>query len=136
MHLFLISGAAALVGLAAPASAQYYAPRPTYAPARANPTLPPSYDRGAWVREGRAYLRERRRRGETGGVVGGLIGGAGGALLGLGNLLRAQPGRDDARAADAVTEDVLRLLGMTAEDARAVCERPLPDVTTVESASP
>ena len=61
---------------------------------------------------------------------------AGGALLGLGNLLRAQPGRDDARAADAVTEDVLRLLGMTAEDARAVCERPLPDVTTVESASP
>ncbi len=34
---------------------------------------------------------------------------AGGALLGLGNLLRNQPDRDDAAAADAVTEDVLRL---------------------------
>lgn len=84
MRLFLISGAAALVGLAAPASAQYYAPRPAYAPApaRTSPPLPPSYDRGDWVRECRAYLRDRRRRGETGGVVGGLIGGAGGALLG------------------------------------------------------
>ena len=43
---------------------------------------------------------------------------AGGALLGLGNLLRDHPDRDDAHAADTVTEDVLRLFGMPADDAR------------------
>jgi AcrR family transcriptional regulator len=52
---------------------------------------------------------------------------AGGALLGLGKLLRDNPDRDDARAADAVIESVLRLFGLSAEDARAVCRRPLPD---------
>lgn len=55
---------------------------------------------------------------------------AGGALLGLGNLLRAQPDRDDAQAADTVTEDVLRLLGMSDAEAREVCARPLPDFTS------
>ena len=55
---------------------------------------------------------------------------AGGALLGLGNLLRAQPDRDDAQAADPVTEDVLRLLGMSDAEAREVCARPLPDFTS------
>ncbi len=53
---------------------------------------------------------------------------AGGALLGLGNLLRDQPDRDDARAADTVTEDVLRLFGLSAEEARDICRRPLPDL--------
>ncbi len=53
---------------------------------------------------------------------------AGGALLGLGNLLRDEPDRDDARAADGVTESVLRLFGLSAADARAVCRRPLPDL--------
>ena len=52
---------------------------------------------------------------------------AGGALLGLGKLLRDNPDRDDARAADTVTENVLRLLGLSAEDAHDVCQRPLPD---------
>ena len=52
---------------------------------------------------------------------------AGGALLGLGKLLRDNPDRDDARAADTVTESVLRLLGLSAEEAHAVCQRPLPD---------
>jgi AcrR family transcriptional regulator len=52
---------------------------------------------------------------------------AGGALLGLGNLLRNQPDRDDAEAADRVTEDVLRLFGLSAEEAREICRRPLPD---------
>lgn len=52
---------------------------------------------------------------------------AGGALLGLGNLLRDQPDRDDARATDTVTESVLRLFGLSAAEARAVCRRPLPD---------
>ena len=54
---------------------------------------------------------------------------AGGALLGLGKLLRDDPDRDDARAADIVTESVLRLFGLSADEARAVCERPLPDPT-------
>lgn len=53
---------------------------------------------------------------------------AGGALLGLGNLLRAQPDRDDADAADAVTADVLQIFGLSASEARAICRRPLPDL--------
>ncbi|BBY31692.1 TetR/AcrR family transcriptional regulator [Mycolicibacterium sediminis] len=59
---------------------------------------------------------------------------AGGALLGLGNLLRAQPDRDDARDTDAVTRDVLVLFGMTAEQAQEVCERELPDLAVVLAA--
>ncbi len=58
---------------------------------------------------------------------------AGGALLGLGKLLRDNPDRDDAQAADSVTESVLRLFGLSAEDARAVCQRPLPDDALVEA---
>src|SRR3954471_1052277 len=57
---------------------------------------------------------------------------AGGALLGLGNLLRIQPHRDDARAADALTADVLRLFGMSAEEAHEICTRELPDVSALE----
>jgi AcrR family transcriptional regulator len=53
---------------------------------------------------------------------------AGGALLGLGNLLRSQPDRDDAAAADRVTEDLLRLFGLPADEAREICRRPLPDL--------
>jgi AcrR family transcriptional regulator len=52
---------------------------------------------------------------------------AGGALLGLGKLLRDNPDRDDAVAADTVTESVLRLLGLSPEEAHEVCQRPLPD---------
>ncbi|OBF51622.1 TetR family transcriptional regulator [Mycobacterium sp. 852002-50816_SCH5313054-b] len=52
---------------------------------------------------------------------------AGGALLGLGKLLRDDPDRDDARAADSVTENVLRLFGLSAAEAHAICQRPLPD---------
>ncbi|WP_414686158.1 TetR/AcrR family transcriptional regulator [Mycobacterium sp.] len=52
---------------------------------------------------------------------------AGGALLGLGKLLRDDPDRDDARAADGITESVLRLFGLSADEAHAVCQRPLPD---------
>lgn len=54
---------------------------------------------------------------------------AGGALLGLGNLLCAQPDRDDEAAADAVTRDVLLLFGMTPDEAAEVCRRPLPDLS-------
>jgi len=58
---------------------------------------------------------------------------AGGALLGLGKLLRDNPDRDDARAADTVTENVLRLFGLSAEEARAICQRPLPDDAFAET---
>ena len=58
---------------------------------------------------------------------------AGGALLGLGNLLRDNPDRDDARASDVVTENVLRLFGVSADAAHAICQRPLPDDTFAET---
>jgi AcrR family transcriptional regulator len=51
----------------------------------------------------------------------------GGALLGLGQLLHDEPDRDGAEAADAVTEHVLMLLGMPADEARRICRLPLPD---------
>lgn len=52
---------------------------------------------------------------------------AAGALLGLGALLRGNPDRDGAACADAATENVLRLFGLTAEEAHLICQRPLPD---------
>ena len=61
---------------------------------------------------------------------------AGGALLGLGNLLRNQPDRDDAAAADAVTEDVLRLFGLPADEAHDICRRPLPDLDSLSCRTP
>jgi AcrR family transcriptional regulator len=57
---------------------------------------------------------------------------AGGALLGLGKLLRDDPDRDDARAADTVTESVLRLFGLSAQEAHEVCQRPLPEAAFAE----
>lgn len=56
---------------------------------------------------------------------------AGGALLGLGKLLQEEPERDDAASADRVTEDVLRLFGIPADEAREICRRPLPDIGEV-----
>jgi AcrR family transcriptional regulator len=56
---------------------------------------------------------------------------AAGALLGLGKLLQDEPERDDAAAADRVTEDVLRLFGLPADVAREICQRPLPDIEGV-----
>jgi AcrR family transcriptional regulator len=53
---------------------------------------------------------------------------AGGALLGLGQLLFDQPDRDDAKAADEVTRSVLRMLGMTAREASRLTSRKLPDI--------
>lgn len=55
---------------------------------------------------------------------------AGGALMGLGKLLQDEPDRDDAAAADKVTEDVLRLFGLSADEAHDICTRPLPIWTT------
>jgi AcrR family transcriptional regulator len=53
---------------------------------------------------------------------------AGGALLGLGTLLREDAHRDGSSAADAITEKLLRLFGLSADEARAICQRPLPDL--------
>ena len=53
---------------------------------------------------------------------------AGGALLALGQLLADRPERDDAAAADRVTADLLRIFGMSAEEADEICRRPLPDI--------
>ncbi|GAA4886151.1 TetR/AcrR family transcriptional regulator [Actinomycetospora straminea] len=50
-----------------------------------------------------------------------------GTALTLGQLLHDDPGRDDATATDLVTEDLLRMLGVPADEARAICDRPLPD---------
>jgi AcrR family transcriptional regulator len=57
---------------------------------------------------------------------------AGGALLGLGTLLRQDPERNGALAADTVTENMLRLFGLPADEARAICQHPLPDLDTWE----
>ncbi|MFY9922316.1 MAG: TetR/AcrR family transcriptional regulator, partial [Mycobacterium sp.] len=53
---------------------------------------------------------------------------AGGALMGLGQLLHDQPERDDAEAADRVTRDVLIMFGLPADEAAEICSRPLPDL--------
>jgi AcrR family transcriptional regulator len=53
---------------------------------------------------------------------------AGGALMGLGQLLHDQPERDDAEAADRVTRDVLTMFGLPADEAAEICRRPLPDL--------
>jgi AcrR family transcriptional regulator len=58
----------------------------------------------------------------------------GGALLGLGQLLHDEPDRDDADAADAVTEHVLTVLGMSADEARRICRLPLPDLASLGQA--
>lgn len=52
---------------------------------------------------------------------------ASGILLGLGTLLQRDTARDDGATADAVTEDLLQMFGMSARDAHKVCTRPLPD---------
>lgn len=53
---------------------------------------------------------------------------AGGALMGLGQLLHDEPSRDDALATDRVTSDVLRLFGLRANEADKICRRPLPEI--------
>ncbi|MBO0866465.1 MAG: TetR/AcrR family transcriptional regulator [Mycobacterium sp.] len=53
---------------------------------------------------------------------------AGGALMGLGQLLHDQPERDDSKVADRVTRDVLVMFGLPADEAAEICHRPLPDL--------
>lgn len=50
-----------------------------------------------------------------------------GAAPCLRQLLHDHPERDDGEAADQVAEDLLRMLGVDAEEAREICRRPLPE---------
>ncbi|HEX8865217.1 MAG TPA: TetR/AcrR family transcriptional regulator [Lentzea sp.] len=52
-----------------------------------------------------------------------------GAVLALGQLLHAEPERDDAAATDQVAEDLLRMLGVPPDEARDISRRPLPEVS-------
>lgn len=54
-----------------------------------------------------------------------------GALVCLGQLLHDQPGRDDGAAADRLAEDLLRVYGVPAKQARRICSLPLPDAGSV-----
>lgn len=56
---------------------------------------------------------------------------AGGAALALGQAIHDHPDRDDAELTDLVTDGILRMLGLTPQDAAAVCQSPLPDVAAV-----
>jgi len=53
---------------------------------------------------------------------------AAGTLSALGQLLHDQPERDAAATADRMAEDLLRIYGVPAEEAREICLRPLPDL--------
>ena len=53
-----------------------------------------------------------------------------GAALTLGRFLHERPDRDDAEATDQVTEDLLRMLGLEAEEARELARSPLPELDT------
>jgi len=57
---------------------------------------------------------------------------AGGLLMGLGVLLTGNPDRDAEQTTDAVAEDLLRLFGMSAREARKICARPLPEISLYE----
>lgn len=49
-----------------------------------------------------------------------------GAALCLGQLLHDNPERDDERDTDQVTEDLLRMFGISADEAHEICQRPIP----------
>lgn len=57
---------------------------------------------------------------------------AAGLLMGLGILLAADPERDAEATTDAIAEDLLRLFGMSAREARKICSRPLPEIERYE----
>lgn len=59
-----------------------------------------------------------------------------GAAICLGQLLHEQPERDDGQATDRVTADLLRMLGLSPEDADEVCGRPLPSLDTLPAPTP
>jgi AcrR family transcriptional regulator len=82
-------------------------------------------DLQAGIRSGRFTIADA----ELGAVV------AGGAFLALGQLLHDRPDRDDAAATDQVTEDLLRLFGVPADEAHSICRTALPSLDELPSAS-
>ncbi|MCX2714429.1 TetR/AcrR family transcriptional regulator [Mycolicibacterium sp. J2] len=56
---------------------------------------------------------------------------AGGMFVGLATLLRERPERETEVTVDEVTERLLRTLGMTPKQARTLCEKPLPDISSL-----
>ena len=53
-----------------------------------------------------------------------------GAATFLGQLIQAEPDRDDAETTDRAAEALLRMLGVSADEARAICSSPLPELHT------
>ena len=53
-----------------------------------------------------------------------------GAATFLGQLIHAEPDRDDAETTDRATEAMLRMLGVSASEAHAICSSPLPELHT------
>lgn len=53
---------------------------------------------------------------------------AGGALMGVGQLMRDEPERNAGDVADRATRDVLIMFGLPAEEAAEICRRALPDL--------
>lgn len=51
-----------------------------------------------------------------------------GAALCLAQLLHDHPDRDDAESADLITEDLLRMFGLPADQAHQISRQPLPDL--------
>lgn len=56
---------------------------------------------------------------------------AGGALLGLMQLLESQPDLDDGAVSDAFTERVLLMFGLDVDDAHAIVSKPLPAMPSI-----
>lgn len=57
-----------------------------------------------------------------------------GSALTLGQAIHDHPDRDDGELTDEVTEGLLRMLGLSPEDAAAVCREPLPSLTELVEA--
>ena len=56
---------------------------------------------------------------------------AGGMFVGLATLLRERPERDTDATVDSLTERLLRTLGMTPRQAETLCQKPLPDMSSL-----
>ncbi|WP_422747103.1 TetR/AcrR family transcriptional regulator [Mycobacterium sp. WMMD1722] len=56
---------------------------------------------------------------------------AGGMFVGLATLLRDRPEREAEVTVDSVTEHLLRTFGMTTKQARALSQKPLPDISAL-----
>ncbi|MCF6390950.1 TetR/AcrR family transcriptional regulator [Mycobacterium sp. MBM] len=56
---------------------------------------------------------------------------AGGMFFGMATLLRERPDRDTESTVDSVTERLLGTLGMTPRQAKTLCQKPLPDISSL-----